>query len=82
MNIILQNNDTKRKKKTSLNWDGRNYQLQDWLKRFVEKLGEGRSARLNQTAGFIDNGKIRLMDISLHLPTYSGYLRPPCFMTQ
>jgi hypothetical protein len=37
--------------------------MQEWLKRFVEKVDKERSRRLLQTAGVIDHGKIRLMDM-------------------
>eukprot|EP00979_Chaetoceros_neogracilis_P011745 scaffold2969_cov217-Chaetoceros_neogracile.AAC.3 len=43
---------------------GWNYQKQEWLKRFVEKVGKKRSRRLLHTVGVIDHGKIRLMDMS------------------
>jgi|AntRauTorckE5430_2_1112549.scaffolds.fasta_scaffold12187_1 hypothetical protein len=60
-------NDTRRTKKTfrkrASHDDGKNYQMHDWLKRFVEKVGEDKSAKLLQTAGIIDHGKkIMLMD--------------------
>jgi hypothetical protein len=42
---------------------GKNYQMQDWLVRFVDKVGVKRSERLLRTAGIIDHGKTMLMDM-------------------
>ena len=50
-------------KKLAFHDHGKNYQMQDWLKQFVDKIGVERSERLLRTAGIIDHGKTMLMDM-------------------
>ena len=53
--------------KSALVNEGVDYQLQSWLRKFVEKVGEEKSNELLQHAGFLDLGGVPIIETEAYI---------------